>query len=144
MTRVKVTLDIEGLPPSMYQSIIKSEINKDLKAFVQEFHSCSLKQIQKPTTLNTLSNDEKDLLAYMKTSKSYSIKEDQDQQHTQINNLNDNFWILPSNDNIDYKHGIETFLLSFLIIYRKYYNKKITRMSKMILTFCKFRISKRI
>jgi len=132
MTRVKVTLDIEGLPPSIYQSIIKNEINKDLKAFVQEFHSCSLKQLQKPTTLNNLSNDEKDLLAFItKSTKSYSIKEDNDKQHkeTLYNNLNDNFWILPSNDNIDYdipyhKRAIETFLLSFLIIYRKYYSKQ--------------------
>ena len=131
MTRVKVTLDIEGLPPSIYQSIIKNEINKDLKAFVQEFHSCSLKQIQKPATLNNLSNDEKDLLAsIMKTTKSHSIKEDNDIQQMSINNLNDNFWILPSNDNIDYdipyhKRAIETFLLSFLIICRKYYSKQV-------------------
>jgi hypothetical protein len=64
----------------------------------------------------------------MKTT--ISIKEDNVIQQISINNLNDNFWILPSNDNIDYdipyhKRTIETFLLSFLIICKKYYNKQV-------------------
>ena len=123
MTRVKVTLDIEGLPNSIYQSIIKNEIIKDLKAYVEEFRLCSMQQSNLSTNRN-LSNDEKELLnALLKQTK--PTTEESTHTFQNNNNLNNNFWTLPTG--LQDHTRIGSFVLSCFILYKKFYQTKLKR-----------------
>jgi len=128
MTRVTVSLDIKGLPTSIYQQFIKNEITKDLKSYVEEFRKEAQQSNQKYVS-NNLSNDEKELLSTL--TKVAMI--DNIETPKIINNLNNNFWTLPTG--LQENHtSIGTFVLSFLVLYKKYYQNKwkgINTMSNM-------------